>query len=124
MNKKRTFPEKFLFYFSIFLILFAVFWGLKIPDSHWIIDNTMLIALLGIVFLVIALSRDKISNSDICILTLVALIFLSGALGGKDGICVKMGYLSEEHGRYLGLLVPAFILIALLYVFITRRRKK
>lgn len=108
----------------IFLILFAVFWSLKIPDLHWIIDNTMLIAFLGIVFLVIAQISNKISNRDIPILTLVALIFLSGALGGKDGICVKMGYLSEKYGSYLGLLVPMFILITLLYLFINWRKKK
>ncbi len=116
----------FLFLSSIFLIVFLLFWVWKLPDSHWITKNIELLVFLGVVCLMsILLSRkNQIANDEIYTYTFFVLIFLSNALCGKDGICVKMGYLSERNGEYPCFLALAFILFFSTYLFLRWLERK
>ena len=115
MNKKRTFPEKFLFYFSIFLILFAVFWSFVIRDPVWTIDNLLFLFLLGLFFLFLAKKEVIESEKELTLDIIFALSILIAVFAGKGGILDKIGHSTGIFGRYINIVAVIVIFFVILY---------
>jgi len=75
MNLRRSDEQKKI-YFSIFLILFAVFWSFVIRDPVWTIDNLLFLFLLGLFFLFLAKKEVIESEKELTLDIIFALSIL------------------------------------------------
>ncbi len=127
MNKKRTFPEKFLFYFSIFLILFAVFWSFVIRDPVWTIDNLLFLFLLGLFFLFLAKKEVIESEKELTLDIIFALSILIAVFAGKGGILDKIGHSTGIFGRYINILILVlfiFLIVESIFHYLKKKKEK
>ncbi len=124
--KEKTFPEKFLFYFSVFLIVFAIFLSLIIHDFLWIIDRLFLLLFIGgiEIFAYIFIENETFYPKNVYVSIYIEFVVLLSVFSGKNGILAKIGYSTlGEYINLVSLLLLIFLIIGSVFVHLKKQRK-